>query len=151
MSKIRIKEVSDLETVKKMIAYKLSEKLGLGTLVLDPYGSQLLLILDTAEREFGKEAREELEEFLMPYHKVRVLQTLQEEGIRQKFWLVAPAVGAEPLQQDEEDYDLSTSNDDRGLEPVQDKTTEVEKFEEENNFEDGDFEEEDEDDDDLLF
>ena len=151
MSKIKIKEVSDLETVKKMIAYKLSEKLGLGTLVLDPYGSQLLLILDTAEREFGKEAREELEEFLMPYHKVRVLQTLQEEGIRQKFWLVAPAVGAYPLQQDEEDYDLSTSNDDRGLEPAQDKTTEVEKFEEENNFEDVDFEEEDEDDDDLLF
>jgi len=151
MSKIKIKEVSDLETVKKMIAYKLSEKLGLGTLVLDPYGANLLLILDTAEREFGKEAREELEEFLMPYHKVRVLQTLQEEGIRQKFWLVAPAVGAEPLDRDEEDFDFSTSNDDKGPESAQDKTTEVEKFGSRNNFEDESFEEEEDEDDDLLF
>jgi len=151
MAKIRIKEVSDLETVKKMIAYKLSEKLGLGTLVLDPYGANLLLILDTAEREFGKDAREELEEFLMPYHKVRVLQTLQDEGIRQKFWLVAPAVGAKPEYEDVEDFELSTSDDDKGLEPVQDKTAEVEKYEDENNFEDEDFGEEEEDDDDLLF
>ena len=113
MAKIKIKEVSDLETVKKMIAYKLSEKLGLGTLVLDPFGSQLLLILDVAEREFGKEAREELEEFLMPYHKVRVLQTLQDEGIKQKFWLVAPAVGAEPFERDEEDFDFSSNEDPR--------------------------------------
>ncbi|WP_456327392.1 hypothetical protein [Archaeoglobus sp.] len=148
MAKIKIKEVSDLETVKKMIAYKLSEKLGLGTLVLDPYGSQLLLILDTAEREFGKEAREELEEFLMPYHKVRVLQTLQEEGIRQKFWLVAPAVGAEPLERDEEDYNLSTSDDDKGLEPAIRETAKVDDVE----LVDQDIEDEEEvEDDDLLF
>ena len=142
MTKIRIKEISDLETVKKMIAYKLSEKLGLGTLVLDPYGANLLLILDTTEREFGKDAREEFEEFLMPYHKVRVLQTLQEEGIRQKLWLVAPAVGAD-LQQDEEDFDFSTTDESR-------ETAKVEKFKEKNNFEEENFEENEEDDD-LLF
>jgi len=152
MSKIRIKEVSDLETVKKMIAYKLSEKLGLGTLVLDPYGSQLLLILDIAEREFGKEAREELEEFLMPYHKVRILQTLQEEGIRQKFWLVAPAVGAEPLQQDEEDFDFSTTDDKKEQGPVSGSKVNVEKFVKVDKIIDGEiFEEEEEEDDDLLF
>ncbi len=151
MAKIRIKEVSDLETVKKMIAYKLSEKLGLGTLVLDPYGHQLLFLLDIAEREFGKEAREELEEFLMPYHKVRVLQTLQEEGIRQKFWLVAPAVGAEPLERDDEDFDFSTSDGEKGQEPVFRGTAKVEKFSKKDNFEDWDFEDEENEDDDLLF
>ena len=151
MSKIRIKDVSDLETVKKMIAYKLSEKLGLGTLVLDPYGANLLLILDIAEKEFGREAREELEEFLMPYHKIRVLQTLQEEGIRQKFWLVAPAVGAEPLQQDEEDFDFSTSDGEKGPESISRGTAKVEKFSKVDNFEDGNFEEEEWEDDDLLF
>ncbi|ADB58833.1 hypothetical protein [Archaeoglobus profundus] len=127
MAKIKIKEVSDLETVKKMIAYKLSEKLGLGTLVLDPYGPNLLFILDIAEREFGKEARKELEEFLMPYHKVRVLHTLQMEGIKQKFWLVAPSVGAKPIEDEEEDFELSTDNEIRGLEPVNRLTTNVDK------------------------
>ena len=125
-----------------MIAYKLSEKYGFGTLVLDPYGAELLFILDIAERDLGKEAREEIWKFLEPYHKMRALQVLQAEGIRQRFWLVAPAVGAEPVQSDEEDFDFSTSNDER---------TDVEKSREVNNFEDEDFEEEEKEDDDLLF
>ncbi len=151
MAKIRIKETTDLETVKKMIAYKLSRKLGFGTLVLDPYGHQLLFLLDVAEREFGKDAREELEEFLMPYHKVRVLQVLQEEGIKQKFWLVAPAVGADPLGDDEEDFDFTTADDENKREPASGDKANVERFENENNFENRVFWEEDEDDDDLLF
>ena len=147
MTKIKIKEVSDLETVKKMIAYKLSERLGFGTLVLDPYGHQLLFLLDVAEREFGKEAKKELEEFLMPYHKIRVLQTLQEEGIRQKFWLVAPAVGAKPNEDIEEDFDLSTDNEKEGLEPQTRETSKVEDVESlDQNIED----EEEEDDEFLL-
>lgn len=149
MTKIKIKEVSDLETVKKMIAYKLSEKYGFGTLVLDPYGHQLLFLLDIAEREFGREAREELEEFLMPYHKVRVLQTLREEGIRQRFWLVAPAVGAEPFDKDEEDFDFSTSNDESKQDPVARETAKVDDFEDIED-ENEDFEEEEKEDD-LLF
>ena len=150
VTKIKIKEVSDLETVKKMIAYKLSERLGFGTLVLDPYGHQLLFLLDVAEREFGEEAKKELEEFLMPYHKVRVLQVLQEEGIKQKFWLVAPVVGAKPIEDVEEEFELSTDNEKDEQKSVTRETAKVEKLEDENNFEDLEFEEEEEDDE-LLF
>ncbi len=150
MTKIKIKEFDQLEQIKRLVAYKLSEKFGFGTLVLDPYGAELLFILDIAEKEFGKEAKEQLWEFLEPYHKMRALQILQAEGLKSKWWIVAPYVGAKPdLEDEEEDFILGN-----------DRKTPVSRDEEnstnngfirfiDNNGE-GDFKE-DEEDDELLF
>lgn len=89
MSRIRLKENDKIEQLRRFIAYRLSAKHGFGTLVFDPSGDRLIFVLDIAEKEFGKKARNELFEFLEPYHKMRVLRTLQEEGVKQKLWMAA--------------------------------------------------------------
>lgn len=89
MSRIKLKENDKIEQLRRFIAYRLSAKHGFGTLVFDPHGDSLIFILDIAEREFGKEARDELFEFLAPYHKMRVLKSLQQEGVKQKLWMAA--------------------------------------------------------------
>ena len=89
MSRIKLKENDKIEQLKRFIAFRLSAKHGFGTLVFDPAGDKLIFVLDIAEKEFGKEARNELFEFLEPYHKMRVLKTLQKEGVKQKLWMAA--------------------------------------------------------------
>ncbi|AIY90467.1 TPA_asm: hypothetical protein GacPV1_gp06 [Geoglobus acetivorans pleomorphic virus 1] len=89
MSRIKLKENDKIEQLRRFIAYRLSAKHGFGTLVFDPHGDSLIFILDIAEREFGRGARDELFEFLAPYHKMRVLKTLQQEGVKQKLWMAA--------------------------------------------------------------
>jgi len=89
LSRIKLKENDKIEQLKRFIAFRLSAKHGFGTLVFDPAGDKLIFVLDIAEKEFGKEARNELFEFLEPYHKMRVLKTLQEEGVKQKLWMAA--------------------------------------------------------------
>lgn len=39
--------------------------------------------------------KRELFEFLMPYHKARVVQTLQGEAVKQKLWISASGLGKE--------------------------------------------------------
>ncbi len=89
MARMKFKEQDAIEQLKKFISFRLSKKLGIGTLIFDPVGSDLIFLLDIAEREFGKEAKEQLLEFLAPYHKSRVIKTLQEEGTKQKLWIAA--------------------------------------------------------------
>ena len=117
--RIKVKEFDELEQLKRVVAYKLSEKFSFGTLVLDPYGHELCFILDIAEREFGKDGKNELWEFLEPYHKMRVLQMLQHEGVKSKWWLVAPAVKAKPeILKEKELEDLELEEDDEGEEEL---------------------------------
>ncbi|AKG92398.1 TPA_asm: hypothetical protein GahPV1_gp26 [Geoglobus ahangari pleomorphic virus 1] len=89
MSRVNLKANDKVEQLKRFISYRLGRKLGLGTLVFDPFGDRLIFLLDIAEKEFGKEAREELFDFLEPYHKMRVLKTLQGEAVKQRFWIAA--------------------------------------------------------------
>jgi hypothetical protein len=44
---------------------------------LDPVGAQVYYLLHNAEKYFGKEAREELEEVLLPRQRIRILSELQ--------------------------------------------------------------------------
>jgi len=107
LNRIKLKENDKIEQLKRFIAYRLSAKHGFGTLVFDPCGDSLIFILDIAEKEFGKEARDELFRFLEPYHKMRVLKTLQHEGVKQKLWMAASDLAKESG----EDLDLFGDGD----------------------------------------
>ncbi len=89
MSRLRLKDKDTIDQLKRFISFRLGKKLGIGTLVFDPHGDNLIFLLDIAERELGKQARDELFEFLAPYHKQRVIRTLQREAIKQKLWIAA--------------------------------------------------------------
>jgi|UniRef100_A0AAT9J7T0 hypothetical protein len=108
MSRVNLKANDKVEQLKRFISYRLGKKLGLGTLVFDPFGDRLIFLLDVAEKEFGKEARDELFRFLEPYHKMRVLKTLQNEAIKQKFWIAA----SDLAKQDGEKEKVEESDDD---------------------------------------
>ena len=110
MSRIKLKENDKIEQLRRFIAYRLSAKHGFGTLVFDPCGDSLIFILDIAEKEFGKGAREELFRFLEPYHKMRVLKTLQHEGVKQKLWMAA----SDLAKDSDEDLDLFGDSGDGG-------------------------------------
>jgi hypothetical protein len=102
MSRLNLRDRDTIDQLKRFISFRLSKKLGIGTLVFDPAGDNLIFLLDVAEREFGRVARDELFEFLEPYHKQRVLKTLQSEAIKQKLWLAA----ADLSKNDDEDDDF---------------------------------------------
>lgn len=108
MSRIKLKDKDTIDQLKRFISFRLGKKLGIGTLVFDPDGDNLIFLLDVAEREFGREARELLFEFLAPYHKMRVVRTLQNEATKQRLW-----IAASDLAKDEGDEDvLSLFGDD---------------------------------------
>ena len=101
MSQVKLKAQDAVEQLKRFVSVRLGKKLGIGTLVFDPAGSDLIFLLDIAEKEFGKEAREELLNFLSPYHKARVIKTLQDEATKQKLWIAASDLSR--TEDDEED------------------------------------------------
>ncbi len=109
MSRVKLKDKDTIDQLKRFISFRLGKKLGIGTLVFDPIGDRLIFLLDVAEKEFGKEAREQLLEFLASYHKARVIKTLQSEAIKQKLW-----IAASDLSKDEEEDDLSLFDSEGG-------------------------------------
>jgi hypothetical protein len=110
MSRIKLRDKDTIEQLKRFVSFRLGKKFGIGTLVFDPAGDNMIFLLDIAEKEFGKEAREQLFEFLAPYHKSRVIKTLQNEAAKQKLWIAASDLAKDD---DEEELDvLSLFEDD---------------------------------------
>lgn len=108
VERIKLKEKDAIDQLKRFICFRLSKKYGFGTLVFDPCGDKIIFLLDIAEREFGKKARDELFDFLLPYHKMRVLKVLQYEAVKQKLWLAASdlAKEGEKGNDDDEEEDI---------------------------------------------
>ena len=111
MSKVKFKDKDAIDQLKRFISFRLSKKLGIGTLVFDPAGDHLIFLLDVAEREFGRDARNELFEFLAPYHKMRVVRTLQNEAAKQKLWIAASDLAQNDKDEDDDILGLFEEED----------------------------------------
>ncbi len=93
--KIRAKgiEVEAEDSIKKLLRLKTQrfvKENKLSPHFLDPYGTLVYIILETAEAEFGREGREKLERILIPAQNARIIRELQEAQLGVKLDLLIP-------------------------------------------------------------
>jgi len=93
--KIRAKgiEVEAEDSIKKLLRLKTQrfvKENKLSPHFLDPYGTLVYIILETAEAEFGREGREKLEKILLPAQNARIIRELQQAQLGVKLDLLIP-------------------------------------------------------------
>lgn len=89
MSGIIVKEEDNTKKLLKIEKIRFMRMEGLSPHHLDPAGAAVYYLLEIAERYFGKKAREELEEVLLPRQRVRILCELQKASLEEKLELIA--------------------------------------------------------------
>ncbi|WP_290597867.1 hypothetical protein [Archaeoglobus sp. JdFR-39] len=86
-------EVETEDDIKKLLRLKTQRFIKENKLsphFMDPYGTLVYIILETAEAEFGREGREKLEKILIPAQNARIIKELQEAQLSVKLDLLIP-------------------------------------------------------------
>lgn len=108
--KIRAKgiEVEAEDSIRKLLRLKTQRFIRENKLsphFMDPYGTLVYIVLETAEAEFGKNGREKLERILLPAQNARIIKELQEAQLSVKLDLLIPTRRKSQLEFEEVDED----------------------------------------------
>jgi len=105
-------EVEAEDSIKKLLRLKTQRFIKENKLsphFLDPLGTLVYIILETAEAEFGREGREKLEKILIPAQNARIIRELQEAQLSVKLDLLIPVKRAKSRiefeEVDEDEFD----------------------------------------------